>query len=234
MPRTRTIATTTGVGLAGLLGGGLLAATLSATAAEDPASASATAGAYRLPGGHGDLGGRDGRGGPGGAVGPLRTPVSDEVAAAIEQAVLAEYPGATVERSAQEGADGDGEPVYEAHVVQADGAEAHVLLDGSYTVTGEEKRPEGGRDGEGPCRGGPGMPGASSRDAAVAGSVRQAVLAAYPQATVDAIFRDGVDEAGEPAYEAHVSRADGTEVHVLVDSTFAVTGTGTVTEEEAG
>jgi hypothetical protein len=54
-----------------------------------------------------------------------------------------------------------------------------------------------------------------------ADTVKAAALAAVPNATV---IRVETDSAGSP-YEAHLRKADGTEVTVKVDASFKVTGT---------
>jgi hypothetical protein len=54
-----------------------------------------------------------------------------------------------------------------------------------------------------------------------ADKVKAAALAAVPNATV---IRVETDSAGSP-YEAHLKKADGTEVTVKVDASFKVTGT---------
>jgi hypothetical protein len=56
-----------------------------------------------------------------------------------------------------------------------------------------------------------------------AGSVEAAVLAAYPDATIERMETD----AEGAVYEAHVTRADGSRATVKLDASFAVTGTET-------
>ena len=67
-----------------------------------------------------------------------------------------------------------------------------------------------------------GGPGAGEEELAgdTAESVEAAVLAEYPDATIERLEtdRDGV-------YEAHITTADGDEVTVELDEDFAVTGT---------
>jgi hypothetical protein len=60
----------------------------------------------------------------------------------VEEAVLAEYPGATIERT-----ETDAGGVYESHIVTADGERLTVLVDEDFAVTGTET---GGRGGRGP------------------------------------------------------------------------------------
>ena len=56
--------------------------------------------------------------------------------------MLAEYPGATIERT-----ETDAGGVYESHIVTADGERLTVLVDEDFAVTGTET---GGRGGRGP------------------------------------------------------------------------------------
>jgi hypothetical protein len=64
-------------------------------------------------------------------------------------------------------------------------------------------------------------PGETLLTGATAEKVKAAALAAVPGGT---IIRVETDSAGSP-YEAHVSKADGTEVTVKVDADFKVTAT---------
>ena len=144
------------------------------------------------------------RGGPGGMHG---TPVTGETLQKVTDAVLAQYPDATVDSAEEEG---DG---YEAHVTKADGTKVHVTLDSNFAITGEHTGP--------PMGGGMGGPG-GMHGTPVTGETLQkvtdAVLAQYPDATVDSAEEEG------DGYEAHVTKADGTKVHVTLDSNFAITG----------
>jgi hypothetical protein len=60
----------------------------------------------------------------------------------VEDAVLAEYPGATIERS-----ETDSDGVYESHVVTSDGAHVIVQVGEDFAVTGTDT---GGPHGGGP------------------------------------------------------------------------------------
>ena len=101
----------------------------------------------------------EGRGGPGAGEEALSGATLEKVRAAV----LAEYPGATVER-----AETDAEGTYEAHVVTADGERLRVLLDADLSVTGSKQDgphgPHGGTDGPGGPAGpgGPGAPGGAA------------------------------------------------------------------------
>ena len=56
---------------------------------------------------------------------------------------------------------------------------------------------------------------------ATAESVKAAVLAKYPGATIDKMEKDS---DGTSVYEAHITKTDGTKAKVLLDSSFAITG----------
>ena len=65
----------------------------------------------------------------------------------VEAAVLATYPGATIERT-----ETDSDGVYESHIITTDGSHVIVAVGTSFTVTGTQTGGPGG--GHGP--GGPG------------------------------------------------------------------------------
>jgi hypothetical protein len=116
-----------GLVASGLIAGGVLAGTLTANAAEDPAtgtesSTSQAAGEELLTG---------------------------DTKTQVEDAVLAEHPDATIERT-----ETDSGGVYESHIVTADGDRLAALVDEDFAVTGTET---GGRGGRGP--GGGNCPG---------------------------------------------------------------------------
>jgi hypothetical protein len=112
-----------GLVASGLIAGGVLAGTLTANAAEDPAtgtesSTSQAAGEELLTG---------------------------DTKTQVEDAVLAEYPDATIERT-----ETDSGGVYESHIVTADGEHLIVLVDEDFSVTGTESGGgPGGRSGPG-------------------------------------------------------------------------------------
>ena len=120
-----------GLFASGLIAGGVLAGTLSANAAEDPA-----AGEGSTSQSAGDT--RPGR--------PVEEALTGDVQAQVEAAVLAEYPGATIERS-----ETDSGGVYEAHIVTAEGERLTVLVGEDFAVTGTETggHGRGGRGGAG-------------------------------------------------------------------------------------
>ena len=133
LSRTKKIVAASTLVLAGFGGGAAVALTSAASAEETPA-----AGAADGPGGSGE------------------TPLAGNVLEQVTAAVLAEYPGATIER-----AETDTSGVYEAHILTADGEPLTVLVDDDYAVTGTESgRPAHGPGGPG-GHGGPGCDDAS-------------------------------------------------------------------------
>ncbi len=115
--------------------------------------------------------------------------------------------------------DGDGQSVYEAHITKADGTKVTVMLDANYAVTGEATGGPRGHGGQGAGRA---AEEALTGDAAT--QVKAAVTAKYPGATIDRMEKDG---DGQSVYEAHITKADGTKVTVMLDASFAVTGEAT-------
>ncbi|MCW2617852.1 MAG: hypothetical protein JWR28_1001, partial [Modestobacter sp.] len=63
----------------------------------------------------------------------------------VEAAVLAKYPGATIERT-----ESDSDGVYESHVVTTDGQHLIVQVGADFAVTGTDSGGHGGRSGGAP------------------------------------------------------------------------------------
>ncbi len=147
--------------------------------------------------------------------------VSADALAKITAAVVAKLPGATVDH-ADKAPDG----TYHAHVTKKDGTQAHVALSSTFAVTSVDAGMRGGPGGRdhGPMGvgGGPGGRGhgpmGAKVSAAVLAKVKAAVVAKLASATVDHAFK-----APDGTYHAHVTKADGSEVHVTLDASFAVT-----------
>jgi hypothetical protein len=119
-----------GAGLvaAGLVAGGILAGTLSANAADtgtttttSPESSSSAPVDPSQP------------------QRPDETLLTGDTKASVEKAVLAKYPGATIERT-----ETDSDGVYESHIVTTDGQHVIVGVDKSYAVTGTQTGGPGG------------------------------------------------------------------------------------------
>ncbi|WP_448624169.1 hypothetical protein [Geodermatophilus sp. URMC 64] len=112
----------------GVVAGGILAGTLSASADEGTTT---TQGSTSQS-----------------AVDPSQPQRSDEqlltgdTRTQVEEAVLAEYPGATIERT-----ETDSGGVYESHIVTADGEHLIVLVGEDFAVTGTDSGGPGGHGG---------------------------------------------------------------------------------------
>ena len=135
----------------------------------------------------------------------------------VENAVLAALPGATIQRSSTE-TDGKSTDAYEVHATKADGTHVEVLLDSSDKVTAINVDKRGGRHGHGP-----GHNGETPVTGDTLASITSAVKAKYPGSTVEFASTENDGKAGD-AYEAHVRLADGGHLKVLLDSSFAITG----------
>ncbi len=139
------------------------------------------------------------------------TPLEGDMAAKVTAAAQAAVPGGTVDR-----VETDNDGVYEAHVTTADGNEVIVQVGADFQVTATVDHPAGGRGG----RGG-GHAAETPLEGDIAAGVTAAAQAAVPDGTVD---RVETDSDGSP-YEAHVTKADGTQVVVKVGEDFVVTAT---------
>ena len=142
------------------------------------------------------------------------TPLDGDVATQVTAAAQAAVPDGTIDR-----VETDNDGVYEAHMTKADGTHVIVQIGADYSVTATIDQPQGGPGGPG-GRGGPGA-GETPLEGDTAASVTAAAQAAIPDGTVD---RVETDSDGSP-YEAHVTKADGTQVVVKIDASFAVTAT---------
>jgi uncharacterized membrane protein YkoI len=137
----------------------------------------------------------------------------------VKAAILAKLPGATIQRMSDE-TDGNGTDAYEAHVTKSDGTHVQVLLDKSFAVTSVKSDTFGGRHRGGP--GGRGGSGETPLTGDTLSSVKSAVAAKLPGSTVEMASTEN-DGKSTDAYEAHVTKSDGTHVKVLLDKSFAVT-----------
>jgi uncharacterized membrane protein YkoI len=140
----------------------------------------------------------------------------------VTSAVKAAYPGSTVNRASTE-TDGKATDAYEAKITKADGTKLEVFLDSSFAVTGSKADDRGGREGRGRGRGGRGGNGETAVTGATLDSITSAITAKYPGATVDRASTE-TDGKSTDAYEAKITKADGTKLEVFLDSSFAVTG----------
>ena len=139
------------------------------------------------------------------------TELTGDTATKVKDVVLAANAGATVDRMETEG---DGSAAYEAHITKADGTHATVKLDANFTITATETGGKGGHGG--------GNETELTGDAAT--KVKDAVLVANAGATVDRMETEG---DGSAAYEAHITKTDGTHATVKLDANFTITATET-------
>ncbi len=186
----------------GIIGAGAAAAALTlgavtmATAADDNTqNAAAVSSQAAVPG----------QGGPGAGETTLTGTDAEKVTAAAQ----AEIPDGTVLR-----VETDSEGVYEAHVQKADGTEVIVQVDADFNVTGVQEMMGRGMGGR---HGGPGM-GETPLTGEDADKATAAAQAEIPDGTVLRVETDA-----DGTYEAHVRKADGTEVEVKMDKDFKVT-----------
>ena len=121
----------------GLVAGGIIAGTLTANAATDDESTSApSTGQEQTAPDQGHRGGPPGGTGNGDPSQPQRGDeelLTGDTATKVTDAVLAEYPGATIQR-----VETDSDGVYEGHIVTADGEELIVQVGEDFTVTGTQ------------------------------------------------------------------------------------------------
>jgi uncharacterized membrane protein YkoI len=154
---------------------------------------------------------------------PQREALSSDVAAKVKAAALAKAPGATVLRTEAGGPNGS---AYHAHIKQADGTLAVVLVNQDFAATSVEAdrgRGAGGQRGEHHGRGGPGGGGETALTGDTKTKVEAAVKAKLPGAT---IIRTETNNDSTAPYESHVRKSDGTEAEVLVSKTFTVVEVG--------
>ena len=117
--------------VAGVAGGGVLASTVAANAADSTSNSTSSTSSTATPGS--DTAAR------GAAVDQSKSQRADEKlltgsdADKATAAALAKYPGATIER-----VETDSDGVYEAHIVTADGDRLIVQMDKDFAVTGTD------------------------------------------------------------------------------------------------
>ena len=132
--RWRGKATAIGLAVTGAIAGGVLASTLTASAADTSSGAPAASGYGAPPAGQ-MPGGGPGRGSMGAA--PVRSDESQLTgsdAAKAKAAALKAVPGGTVYRVETDA----GDAAYEAHMTKSDGSLVTVKMDKSFTVTAVE------------------------------------------------------------------------------------------------
>jgi uncharacterized membrane protein YkoI len=160
---------------------------------------------------------------------PAQTQLTGDTADKVKAAAEAKVPGGTVLRVEDGGPSGS---AYHAHVRKADGTEVVVLVNSSFEATAVQTRPAGGRGDRDHGRGGPGGRhggrGDHKAETALTGDTADKVTAAA-QAKVPGgtVLRVENDSDSSSPYEAHVRKADGSEVVVLVNSSFEATSVQT-------
>lgn len=195
--------TSVAVGAAGLVAGIALGAPMLASAQSTPTpsatnSAAPESGAPEAP---------DGKGGGSG-----ETPVTGAAADSATKAALAATGGGTARRVTTEN-DGPAGVAYEVHVTKTDGSRVKVLLNKDFGVVATKAHGPEGRDRKGPEK--------APLAADVAQKVTDAAKAAVPGGTVGKVSAETRDAAGA-AYEAHVTKPDGSRVEVILDKDFKV------------
>lgn len=161
-------------------------------------------------------GGRDAHRGPGGRGDRHHgTPVTGEDADKAKAAILAELPGATVERIFGSDDAEAGSAAYHALVIREDGTPALVMLDEAFTVLSTSDAPPRGDRGPRPepLTGEDADKAKAAAEKAVEGGTAKAAFPAPP-------FADA-------AYAVMVTRSGGRPVMVLLDKDFAVLRTMT-------
>ena len=149
---------------------------------------------------------------------PAREQLTGDTAAKVTAAAKAKVPGGTVLRVE---AGGPYSTPYHAHVRKSDNTEVVVLVNASFEATSVQTRPAGGRGGRGGHHGGRGDHKAETAlTGDTAAKVTAAAKAKVPGGTV---LRVENDSDSTSPYEAHVRKADGTEVVVRVNSSFEAT-----------
>jgi len=153
---------------------------------------------------------------PGPPPGANQTPLTGETADKVEAAAKDKVSGGTVLR-VESSPDGG----YHAHVRKSDGTEVVVEVNKDFEATAV--REFGGPGGPGGGPGGPGGgPGAGEKP--LTGDTADKVTAAAKDKVSGGTILRVETDAGPAAYEAHVRKSDGTEVVVLVNKDFEVTG----------
>jgi hypothetical protein len=120
----------------GLVAGGILAGTLTANAATDTSTSTPSTSTEQSA--TDTDAGQTGNGDPSQPQRSDETLLTGDTATKVTDAVLAEYPGATIQR-----VETDSDGVYEGHIVTADGQDLIVQVGADFSVTGTQSH--GGR-----------------------------------------------------------------------------------------
>jgi uncharacterized membrane protein YkoI len=188
-----------------------------------PSSSSSSTTTTQQPSVQAPPGGGPGGRGHGGPRGGGDQALTGTTAAKVKAAALDKVPGGTVLRTEKGGPYGS---AYHAHVRKSDGSEVVVLVNASFEATSVAKDPAGSTGGPGRAH----VPSGPRGDQTpltgdTAAKVKAAALEKVPGGTVLRTEKGGHDRA---AYHAHVRKPDGSEVVVLVDSSFEATSVETM------
>lgn len=156
------------------------------------------------------------------------TPLTGDVLAKVTAAAIAKV-GGTVDSATTENDGSNTAAAYEAHVTKADGTHVTVILDSSYAVLSVLTGHAGGPGGPGGRPGHPGGPGGPGNgEVPLTGDIAtKAIAAAVASAGGTADFASTETDSTNTAaaYEVHVTKADGSHVVVILDTSFAVLAT---------
>ena len=149
---------------------------------------------------------------------PARTPETPLTGAVLDQAKAAALAkvGGTVDSATTETDGGDANAAYEVHVTKTDGSHVTVILDASYDVLAVETGPAGGHGGP---RGGGNGETPLTGDAA---TQAKAAAVAKVGGTADFATTETDSSDANAAYEVHVTKADGSRVTVILDTSYDV------------
>src|SRR3954454_24717483 len=148
---------------------------------------------------------------------PNETPLTGDVLKNASDAAIAANPGATVERASTEDPAENTGAAYEVKITKKDGTRAEVLEDSSFKVV--STKADAGHAGHHGRGGNPNEKAPTADDLTKATA---AAKSAVPGGTVErATTEDSAENTGA-AYEVHVTKADGSQVEVLLDSSFKV------------
>jgi uncharacterized membrane protein YkoI len=154
------------------------------------------------------------------------TPLTGDKLTKATDAAKAAVPGGTVWRASTEDPNDASGAAYEVHVTKTDGSEVEVLLDSSFNVVKTQASPQGPH---GHGHGGPGDGRGPDAEPELTGdALTKATDAAKAEVPGGTVWRASKEDPNDPsgaAYEVHVTKTDGSEVEVLLDSSFNVVKT---------
>ena len=141
------------------------------------------------------------------------TPLTGDIAAKAKAAAVAKV-GGTAGSATTENDSSNANAAYEVHVTKADGTHVTVILDTNDNVLAVES-------GHGPGGHGRGGSGETPLAGDVAANAKAAAVANVG-GTADSATTENDSSNANAAYEVHVTKADGTHVEVILDSSYNV------------